>query len=99
MADKPIHPGEVLEEEFLKPLSLSRYKLAQAAKMSQTAIGEIVRGKRSITADSALRLGAALNMTPQFWMNLQSRYDLVKARARSRKTIGAIRPVEELAEV
>ena len=72
----PIHPGTILLEEFLKPMDISQYRLAKDTSVPARRINEIVHGKRSITADTALRLGRFFNMTPQFWMNLQSRYDL-----------------------
>ena len=72
----PIHPGTILLEEFLQPMGLSQYRLAKDTSVPARRINEIVHGKRSITADTALRLGRFFNMTPQFWMNLQSRYDL-----------------------
>jgi addiction module HigA family antidote len=72
----PLHPGTILFEEFLEPMDISQYRLAKDTSVSARRINEIVHGKRSITADTALRLGKFFNMTPQFWMNLQSRYDL-----------------------
>lgn len=72
----PIHPGTILLEEFLKPMDISQYRLAKDTSVPARRINEIVHGKRSITADTALRLGRFFNMTAQFWMNLQSRYDL-----------------------
>jgi len=72
----PVHPGAILLEEFLQPMDISQYRLAKDTSVSARRINEIVHGKRSITADTALRLGKFFNMTPQFWMNLQSRYDL-----------------------
>ena len=72
----PIHPGIILLEEFLQPMGISQYRLAKDTSVPPRRINEIVHGKRSITADTALRLGKFFNMTPQFWMNLQSRYDL-----------------------
>ncbi len=72
----PIHPGTILLEEFVEPMDISQYRLAKDTSVSARRINEIVHGKRSITADTALRLGKFFNMTPQFWMNLQSRYDL-----------------------
>lgn len=72
----PIHPGSILLEEFLQPMDISQYRLAKDTSVPARRINEIVHGKRSITADTALRLGKFFNMTPQFWMNLQSRYDL-----------------------
>ena len=75
----PIHPGEILLEEFLKPLGITQYRLAKAISVPQRRIGEIVKGKRAITADTALRLGRFFGMEAQFWLNLQTRYDLLQA--------------------
>ncbi len=75
---KPIHPGEILETEFLKPLNISKYKLAKDISVSPIRVSEIVKGKRSITANTALRLGRYFNMSPEFWLNLQNQYDLEK---------------------
>ncbi len=72
----PIHPGEVLMEEFLKPLEISQYKLAKDINVPARRINEIVHGKRSITADTALRLSRYFNLSERFWLNLQARYDL-----------------------
>ncbi len=73
---KPVHPGEVLLEEFLKPMDLSQNRLALAIGVPPRRINEIVLGKRSITADTALRLGRYFGMSPQFWLGLQMDYDL-----------------------
>ncbi len=78
---QPIHPGEILLEEFLHPMGISQYRLAKDISVSQCRIGEIVHGKRSITADTALRFGRYFGMEAQFWLNLQSRYDLQKTEA------------------
>jgi addiction module HigA family antidote len=72
----PIHPGEILREEFLEPMGISQYRLAKDISVPPRRINEIVHGKRSITADTALRLGRFFAVTPQFWLNLQTRYDL-----------------------
>ena len=72
----PIHPGEILRDEFLEPMGISQYRLAKDISVPPRRINEIVHGKRSITADTALRLGRFFNMAPQFWLNLQTRYDL-----------------------
>jgi addiction module HigA family antidote len=72
----PIHPGEILIEEFLKPMGISQYRVAKDISVPPRRINEIVHGKRAITADTALRLGRFFNMSPQFWLNLQNRYDL-----------------------
>ena len=72
----PIHPGEILMEEFLEPLGISQYRLAKDISVSPRRINEIVHGKRSITADTALRLAKFFGTTDRFWLNLQVRYDL-----------------------
>ncbi len=71
-----IHPGEVLLEEFLKPMSISAYRLAKETNLPQTRISEIVKGKRRVTADTALRLSKFFGTTPQFWLGIQDDYDL-----------------------
>lgn len=76
----PIHPGEILLEDFLKPMQISQYHVAKAIGVPPRRINEIVRGKRGITADTALRLGLFFGMEAQFWMNLQTRYDLETTR-------------------
>ena len=76
----PLHPGEVLLEEFLTPLNISQHQLAIAMRVAQQKINDIVRGKRSITPDTALRLAAALGTTAEFWLGLQQEYDLDCAR-------------------
>lgn len=73
---EPIHPGEILFEEFLKPLGISQYKLAKDISVPPRRINEIVQGKRSISADTALRLSRYFGLSDRFWINLQSRYDL-----------------------
>ena len=73
---KPVHPGKILQEEFLEPLGLSQNKLALALRVPARRINEIVLGKRRITADTALRLGRYFGMSARFWMNLQARFDL-----------------------
>ena len=86
----PIHPGEHLAE-ILDELKISQYRLAKTIGTPPRRINEIVRGRRSITADTALRIGQALGMTPEFWLNLQSMYDLDLARASA--NVGAIEPL------
>ena len=78
--DGPVHPGEHLTE-FLEELGISQYRLAQAIGVPPIRINEIVHCRRSVTADTALRIGQALGMTPEFWLNLQRMYDLEVARA------------------
>ncbi|MFW5870909.1 MAG: HigA family addiction module antitoxin [Verrucomicrobiota bacterium] len=72
----PIHPGEVLSEEFIGPMGISQYRLAKDISVPARRINEIVHGKRSITADTALRLGRYFGTSAQFWMNLQDHFDL-----------------------
>ena len=72
----PVHPGEILLEEFLKPMGLSQYALAKDINVLARRINEIVHGDRSISADTALRLSRYFGMSENFWMNLQARYDL-----------------------
>jgi addiction module HigA family antidote len=72
----PIHPGEILLEEFLRPMDISQYRLAKSINVTARRINEIVHGKRRISADTALRLSRYFGTTERFWMNLQTRYDL-----------------------
>lgn len=72
----PVHPGEILSEEYLKPLDMSQYRLAKSISVPPRRINEIVHGKRAITADTALRLARFFSTSDKFWMNLQMRYDL-----------------------
>lgn len=76
----PVHPGEILEEDFLKPLGISPYRLAKAINVHPRRINEIVRGERKITAETALRLAQFFNTSPEVWLNLQSHYDLEIAK-------------------
>jgi antitoxin HigA-1 len=75
----PVHPGKVLFEEYLKPLGISQNKLGRDLNVPAQWINEIIRGQRTITVDTALRLGRYFNTSPQFWLNLQARYDLEMA--------------------
>jgi addiction module HigA family antidote len=72
----PIHPGEILLEEFLKPMDISQYRLSKDTSVDPRRINEIVHGSRAISADTALRLGRYFGTSPQFWLNLQAHYDL-----------------------
>ena len=72
----PVHPGEILRDEFLMPLGLSVYRLARALKISRPRLNDIVLGRRGVTIDTALRLGRYFGTTPEFWINLQARHDL-----------------------
>ena len=78
-----IHPGEILKEEFMEPLSLTAYRLAKELHVPAPRVNDIVRGKRAITADTAIRLGIYFGLPAQFWMNLQIDYDLRLAHAAS----------------
>jgi addiction module HigA family antidote len=88
-----VHPGEVLNEEFLKPLGMSVNALAIALRVPATRIGAIVKGERSVTADTALRLARFFDTSPEFWMNLQAMHDLTKTRIENGKAIARdVRP-------
>ena len=89
-----IHPGEVLLEEFLKPLEISQNRLARAMGVPPRHINEIVHGKRAVSADTAIRLSRALGTSEQFWMGLQADYDLEEARKAAQ---GEINKVENIA--
>lgn len=84
---QPVHPGEVLMEEFLQPLDISQYRLAKDIGVPARRINEIVHGKRAITADTALRLGMYFAMSPQFWLGLQMDYDLDRAKLASEQEL------------
>jgi addiction module HigA family antidote len=75
----PIHPGEILKEEFLDPMEISQYRLANSIGVTPRRVNEIVHGRRAITADTALRLGRYFGMEAEFWLNLQAHYDLETA--------------------
>src|SRR6056297_2319275 len=75
-----IHPGEILKEEFLDPFGISAYRLSKEIKIPQTRISQIIKGKRRITANTALRLSEFFGNSPQFWMGIQNDYDLEKER-------------------
>jgi addiction module HigA family antidote len=89
MANKlpPIHPGEILLEEFLEPMGISQYRLAKDINVPPRRINEIVLGKRAITPDTALRLSLYFGLSERFWMNLQTRYDLEVVKDRSQKRL------------
>ena len=88
----PVHPGEVLKEEFMKPLGLSANGLARAVRVPPNRISAIVNGDRGVTADTALRLAKAFGTTPEFWLNLQKQYDLDCARDQA-TDLGRIEPI------
>jgi len=92
---KPVHPGEILREEFMKPLGLSMNKLALHLRVPVTRVAEIVHERRAITTDTALRLARYFNTTPVFWMNLQVRYDLEVAEdGQAAKVARDVQPLE-----
>lgn len=82
-----IHPGEILRDDFLRPLKISVYTLAQAIKVPRSRVNDIVLGRRGITADTAFRLARYFGTTPGFWINLQARYDLDAADRKLRRRI------------
>jgi antitoxin HigA-1 len=93
----PIHPGEILLEEYLIPLGISQYRLAKETEVPPRRINEIVHGKRAITADTSLRLAKFFGTSEQFWLNLQARHDLESERDRLAGTLGRIHHYEALA--
>lgn len=88
----PVHPGEVLLEEFLKPMDLTANRLATEIHVAATRIGEIIHGRRSITAETAIRLARYLGTTPEFWLRLQIRYDLEEAEDKIAPIVRQIKP-------
>lgn len=90
----PIHPGEVLNEDFIKAFGITQHKLAMAIGVPPRRINEIVHGKRGITADTALRLGKYFGIEPQFWLNLQGRYELEVAEDSIAEEVNRIEPLE-----
>src|SRR4030065_349425 len=93
---KNIHPGEVLKEEFLGPMGISVYRLAKETGLSQTRIGQILKGERSITAETAVKMGKFFSVPAEFWMNLQTLYDIEEAQKRYKRDIKSIQTVREL---
>jgi addiction module HigA family antidote len=87
-----IHPGEILKEEFLKPMKLSGYSLAKALNVTAQRVSDIVLKKSGISADMAIRLGRFFGMSPEFWMNLQASYELAVAGRTLKKQISKIKP-------
>ena len=92
----PVSPGEMLEEEFLKPLGLSNYRLAKEIVVSSQRIGEIIKGKRSITADTDLRLCKFFGLSDGWWLRLQADYDTAIAKNALSKTLTKIKPYQHL---
>lgn len=89
----PIHPGEVLLQEYLEPLGVTQHRLALAIGVPPRRINEIVHGKRRISADTALRLARYFGTTERFWLNLQGRYDVEVERDRLKPTLDEIQPL------
>jgi addiction module HigA family antidote len=86
-----IHPGEILLEEFLKPMNLTAYRLAKETKIDQTRISEIIKGKRSITIDTALRFSKFFGNSPEFWINIQVHYDMEEKKILMAKELKKIK--------
>ncbi len=93
-----IHPGEILKEEFLDPMGITAYRLSKEINIAQTRISQIIKGKRRITADTALRFASFFGNSPQFWMGLQDDYDLEEERKNIAKELEEIRQIEIVAE-
>ncbi|MDP2088998.1 MAG: HigA family addiction module antitoxin [Flavobacteriaceae bacterium] len=91
---KNIHPGEILQEEFLNPLSISAYRLAKDTFIPQTRISEIVKGHRRITADTALRFSKYFGTTAKFWLGLQDDYDIEEETTNKEAALKDIKPLE-----
>jgi addiction module HigA family antidote len=87
---EPTHPGEILAEEFLTPMGITSFRLAQEIGVSQMRVGEVMAGKRRISADTALRLSRALGLSDMFWINLQARYDADVVRIEKSEELGHI---------
>jgi addiction module HigA family antidote len=90
---KNIHPGEVLFEEFLQPLNISAYKLAKDIEIPQTRVSEIIKGRRRITADTALRLSKYFGNSPKFWLGLQDDFDIEEETAAKETTLKSIKTI------
>ena len=88
-----VHPGEILEKEFLEPLNITAYKLSKAIGVQQTRISLIVKGVRGITADTAIRFAKFFGTSPEFWMNLQREYDLRRVKMEIKEIVDNIVPI------
>jgi addiction module HigA family antidote len=91
---KNIHPGEILKEEFLVPMDISVYRLSKETGLSQTRLSQIIKGMRSITAETAVKLGKFFGVAAEFWMNLQSFYDIEEAQKKYRKELASIHSIQ-----
>lgn len=94
MIKNNIHPGEILEQEFLKPMNITAYRLAKEIGVQQTRISQIIKEKRAITADTAIRLSRFFGTTEEFWMNLQREYDLRIAHSKKEEEFNSIKKLE-----
>ena len=94
-----IHPGEVLQEEFLTPLGITAYRLAKETHIPQTRLSEILKGRRRITADTALRFARYFGTSPQFWLGLQNDYDLEDEKAKIESELSSITPFRDKQEL
>jgi addiction module HigA family antidote len=93
---KNIHPGEILKEEFLDPMGISVYRLSKETGLTQTRLGQLIKGKRSMTAETAVKLARFFEVPPEFWMNLQSFYDIEEAQKQYKKDLKSIHSIKEL---
>lgn len=92
----PVHPGEILAEEFMQPLGITQYRLAKETQVPPRRINEIVQGQRSVTADTALRLAKFFGTSEMFWLNLQARYDLDIQRTKLGTRLASVRSLAQL---
>lgn len=90
-----IHPGEILLEEFLKPMGITAYRLSKETKIDQTRISEIIHGKRAISVDTALRFAKFFGNSPEFWINLQNHFDIQEKKQIMEKDLRKIKPFVE----
>ena len=92
----PVHPGEILAEEFMRPLGITQYRLAKETEVPPRRINEIVQGHRAVTADTALRLAKFFGTSEMFWLNLQARYDLDVQRAKLGSRLASVRSFTQI---
>ena len=93
---KPVHVGDILYDEFMQPYHITAYRLAQMTGLSQTQIGRIIKGKRGITVDTALRFAQVFSTSPEFWLNIQNRYEIDSMKAETKETIKQIQPIKDI---
>ncbi|QHX42432.1 HigA family addiction module antidote protein [Treponema vincentii] len=93
---KPVHVGDILYDEFMQPHHITAYRLAQMTGLSQTQIGRIIKGKRGITVDTALRFAQVFSTSPEFWLNIQNRYEIDSMKAETKETIKRIQPINHV---